>query len=97
MTSGQETLLAFAVIATCAGAAHGWFSDKSNKFKENKLNRDLRQKLEADRHTIEQQGLYASSNSASALAMSPFSSAAPRLASQPLTDWVCGLVSSVMN
>ena len=55
MTNGQETLLAIAVVAACAGAAYGWFSDKSKKLKEDKLNRDLRQKLEADRLAMEQQ------------------------------------------
>ena len=55
MTSGQETLLAIAVVAACAGAAYGWFSDKSKKIKEDNLNRDLRLKLEADSRAIEQQ------------------------------------------
>lgn len=54
MTSGQETLLAFAVIAAAAGAAYGWFSDKSKRIKEDELNRDLRKKLEAERQVHEQ-------------------------------------------
>lgn len=55
MTSGQETLLVIAVLAASAGAAYGWFSDKSKKVKEDKFNHDLRQKLETDRQTLAQQ------------------------------------------
>ena len=55
MTNGQETLLAIAFVAAGAGAAYSWFSDKSKKLKEDKLNRELRQKLEADRLAMEQE------------------------------------------
>ena len=54
MTSGQENLLAFGLITVAAAAAWGWFSDKSRKLKEDKFNRDLREKLEADRKALEQ-------------------------------------------
>lgn len=52
MTSGQETLLAIAVFAIAAGAAYGWFSDKSKKFKEDEFNRNLRKHLKADRQAF---------------------------------------------
>lgn len=55
MTSGRETILAIAVLAASAGAAYGWFSDKSKKIAEDKLNRELRKRLDADRSALEQQ------------------------------------------
>lgn len=54
MTSGQENLLAFGLITVAAAAAWGWFSDKSRKIKEDRFNRELREKLESDRKTLEQ-------------------------------------------
>lgn len=53
MTSGQENLLAFGLITIAAAAAWGWFSDKSRRLQEDKFNRDLREKLEADRKALE--------------------------------------------
>jgi len=54
MTSGQENLLAFGLIAVTAAAAWGWFSDTSRKIKEDKFNRELREKLESDRKALQQ-------------------------------------------
>jgi Restriction endonuclease len=54
MTSGQENLLAFGLIAVAVAAAWGWFSDKSRKLKEDKFNAELREKLESDRKALEQ-------------------------------------------
>ena len=55
MTNGQETLLAIAVCAAVAGAAYGWFSDKSKKIKENDFNRSIRRYLDDQRIAIEEQ------------------------------------------
>lgn len=55
MTSGQETLLAIAVVAASFGGAFGWFSDKSRKLKEDEFNRDLKSELEARRIKFEEE------------------------------------------
>lgn len=53
MTNGQETFIAFALVATAGIVAFGWISDKSKKIKEDAFNRELRAKLEAERLLFE--------------------------------------------
>jgi hypothetical protein len=53
VSGDQSWVLQFGLIAAAAAAAHGWFSDKSLKLKEDAFNKDLRAQLGAGKAQLE--------------------------------------------